>query len=524
MVDDRKCDSGGIVHSGVKGKGEVMRMNELLAIGMSFVAVGLSYGQEKPADSITDNPEIRKSVVKIFTTSREPDLARPYKKQDPEESSGSGVVIDGKRILTNNHVVRYAQRILVQPEGSSDKLKAKVVATGAGIDLAVIELEDPTFFDIHPPISFADELPEVGQGVVSYGYPLGGDALSITKGIVSRIEYAPYDSDTMGLRIQVDAALNHGNSGGPVVSGDKLVGIVFSGIDTAQNIGYLIPVEEVKAFLEDIGDGKYDSRPQLYLSLQTLENEALRSYLKMPKGWNGIVVSQGFAESSGNPLRKWDVLDIIGDHDIDDAGMVTVKPNLRLSFEYFVPKLAKEGQVEIGIIRNGEKMNVKIPVASTRHRLIRGLNGGYPSFFLVGPMQFTPVYEEHRGIDARLLAVRGSPILNRGLDEPAFEGEELVAGPFRLFAHATSKGYDAGFFPILKSVNGVQIKNLRHLVETLRDMKDEFVTFEWHDDAVESLVFKREELMNSTEEILDDNAIRAQMSDDLKDIWRGGPQ
>jgi len=203
-------------------------------------------------DSIADNPEIRKSVVKIFTTSREPDLARPYKKQDPEESSGSGVVIDGKRILTNNHVVRYAQRILVQPEGSSDKLKARVVATGAGIDLAVIELEDPAFFDTHPPITFADELPEVGQGVVSYGYPLGGDALSITKGIVSRIEYAPYDSDTMGLRIQVDAALNHGNSGGPVVSGDKLVGIVFSGIDTAQNIGYLIPIDEVKAFLEDI--------------------------------------------------------------------------------------------------------------------------------------------------------------------------------------------------------------------------------------------------------------------------------
>ncbi|MFN9993727.1 MAG: trypsin-like peptidase domain-containing protein [Phycisphaerales bacterium] len=496
-----------------------MRIGALSLIAALSLASISTQAQEKPADSIADNPEIRKSVVKIFTTSREPDLARPYKKQDPEESSGSGVVIDGKRILTNNHVVRYAQRILVQPEGSSDKLKARVVATGAGIDLAVIELEDASFFDSHPPITFADQLPEVGQGVVSYGYPLGGDALSITKGIVSRIEYAPYDSDTMGLRIQVDAALNHGNSGGPVVSGDKLVGIVFSGIDTAQNIGYLIPVDEVKAFLEDIADGRYDSRPQLYLSLQTLENDALRSFLKMPKGWNGIVVSQSFDESSGNPLRKWDVIDTIGEHDIDDAGMVTVKPNLRLSFEYFVPKLAAGGMIELGIIRAGEKMTVRVPVASTRHRVIRGLNGGYPSFFLIGPLQFTPVYEEHRGIDARLLAMRGSPILNRGLDEPAFEGEELVAGPFRMFAHATSKGYDAGFFPILKSVNGVAIKNLRHLVETLRDLKDEYVTFEWHDDAVESLVFRREELINSTEEILDDNSIRSQMSDDLKDVW-----
>jgi len=466
------------------------------------------------------SPEVRKSVVKIFTTSRDPDLAAPWNKQKAEESSGSGVVIEGNRILTNYHVVRYASRILVQPDGSSDKLEAKVVATGEGIDLAVIELQDTSFFETHPPLPISDVLPDIGDAVVSYGYPLGGDAMSVTKGIVSRIEYTAFDSDTEGLRIQVDAALNHGNSGGPVVSPDgKLVGIVFSGIDTAQNIGYLVPVEEVRAFLTDIADGTYDRRPQLFISLQTMENDALKAKLKMQKGWNGIVVTKPESEDADYPLKKWDVIDAIGEHDVDDAGMVTVRNNVRLSFNYFVPKLAEGGKVELSIIRDGEKMNVQVPVVARRNRVMKSLDGGYPSYFVLGPMSFTPVYEEHRGIDARLLASRGSPILQRMSDEPKFEGEQLVIGPYRMFTSAVSKGYDVGYFPVLKSVNGTDIKNLRHLVETVKSSTDEFLIFAWADDGVETLVFKRLELLASTDEILEDNSIRNQMSDDVKDLW-----
>jgi len=475
--------------------------------------------QPDPAP-VEASPEVRRSVVKIFTTSRDPDLAAPWNKQKAEESSGSGVVIEGNRILTNYHVVRYASRILVQPDGSSEKLKAKVVATGEGIDLAVIELEDKSFFDTHPPLPISDELPGVGDAVTSYGYPLGGDAMSVTKGIVSRIEYTSFDSDTEGLRIQVDAALNHGNSGGPVVSPEgKLVGIVFSGIDTAQNIGYLVPVEEVRAFLADIADGTYDRRPQLFISLQTLENDALRAKLKMQKGWNGIVVTKPESKDADYPLKKWDVIDAIGDHDVDDAGMVTLPNNVRLSFNYFVPKLAKDGKVELAIIRDGEKLKVNVPVVARRNSVMKSLDGGYPSYFVVGPMAFTPVYEEHRGIDARLLASRGSPILQRMSDEPRFEGEQLVIGPYRLFTAAVSKGYDIGYFPVLKSVNGTDIKNLRHLVETIKASTDEFLVFDWADDGVETLVFNREELLASTDDILEDNSIRNQMSDDVKDLW-----
>src|SRR5207244_11875002 len=93
--------------------------------------------------------------------------------------------------------------------------------------LGVLKLDDECFFDKHGTLSFDDELPRVKDSVNVYGYPTGCTELSVTQGIVSRIEYTDYYYQASGLRIQVDAALNFGNSGGPAVSNGKLVGLVF---------------------------------------------------------------------------------------------------------------------------------------------------------------------------------------------------------------------------------------------------------------------------------------------------------
>ena len=143
-----------------------------------------------------------------------------------------------------------------------------------------------------------EELPRVKDTINVYGYPTGGTELSVTQGIVSRIEYTDYYYQTTGLRIQVDAALNFGNSGGPAVSDGKLVGLVFSLIQNAQNIGYLIPVEEIQLFLKDVADGVYDGKPQLNDLVQTVENDALRQRLGLPKGINGVMVAQPYQDTS----------------------------------------------------------------------------------------------------------------------------------------------------------------------------------------------------------------------------------
>src|SRR6202020_2152058 len=231
------------------------------------------------------------------------------------------VVIEGKRILTNAHAVLYASQVQIQANAAGDKVSATVVAVAPGIDLAVLQLDDPTFFDTHPPVARASKLPHIKDAVLAYGFPTGGNSLSITKGIVSRIEFVAYNYPVSGLRIQVDAAINPGNSGGPAIAGDKMVGLAFSklGGDT-QNIGYIIPNEEVELFLKDIADGRYHGKPAMYDDLQTLENPALRDYLKVDKSVEGMVVHRPAATDASHPLKEGDVVTHIGDAPIDNQG------------------------------------------------------------------------------------------------------------------------------------------------------------------------------------------------------------
>src|SRR4029077_17417667 len=91
--------------------------------------------------------EAESAVVKVFSTMRRPDVARPWGKTSPIEAFGSGVVIEGKRILTNAHVIAYASQVQVQGNQSGDKISATVAAMDPGIDLAVLKHENETFFE-----------------------------------------------------------------------------------------------------------------------------------------------------------------------------------------------------------------------------------------------------------------------------------------------------------------------------------------------------------------------------------------
>ena len=166
------------------------------------------------------------SVVKVFSQMRLPNPVRPWVKQNPIEVMGSGVVIARNRILTNAHLVVYADEIFVQGGQGGDRVEAKVAAIGPGIDLAVLTLEDETFFAKRPPIARASKLPEITSRVAVQGFPVGGNSLSTTQGTVARIEYEIYETGTAGLRIQVDAAINPGNSGGPALVDGKMIGVI----------------------------------------------------------------------------------------------------------------------------------------------------------------------------------------------------------------------------------------------------------------------------------------------------------
>jgi S1-C subfamily serine protease len=482
----------------------------------------------QPAPAATP-AAVENSVVKVFSTMRYPDLYRPWTKQPPVDATGTGVVIEGKRILTNAHVILYASQIQVQANQAGDKISATLEMVAPGIDLAVLKLDDETFFDTHAPLARASKFPDIKDTVMAYGFPTGGTSLSITKGIVSRIEFTNYNYPVAGLDIQIDAAINPGNSGGPAVVDDKMIGLVFSRLGGGDNIGYIIPTEEIELFLKDIEDGRYDGKPAMFDDTQTIENPALRRYLNLEKSVEGIVIHQPFSTDPSYPLKEWDVVTKIGNTPIDDQGMIKLGTNLRVHFKYLVQKLARNGTVPLTIVRAGKTIEVQLPVAADRPMLLPDLRGGYPSYFVLGPLVFSTATSQFVGsfnTNANylgFLSFLGSPMVTRRGDKPAFPGEELVVVSSPFLPHKLATGYSspAGF--VVKTINGTPIKNLKHLVEVLRDSRDEFLVFTFDNRGGEAPVFSRRELLAATDEILTDNGIRAQGSPDTLAIWNEKP-
>jgi len=481
---------------------------------------------------------VESSVVKIFSTVRLPDLSKPWGKQAAREITGTGVVIEGKRILTNAHVVLYAGQVQVQGNQSGDKILARVEAIAPGIDLAVLKLDDDSFFDTRPPLVRTDTLPAIKDVVMAYGFPTGGTGLSITKGIVSRIEYTSYNYPVSGLRVQIDAAINAGNSGGPAVVEDKMIGLAYSRHGNAQNIGYIIPNEEIELFLKDIADGKYDGKPTLYDEMPTFENAALRPFLGLDPATHGAVVRLIDNPTPNYPLKKWDVITKIGDSPVDNEGKIKIGENLRVNFRYLIQKLLKDDKVPLTVLRAGKELRLDVPVEYSRPKLIPFLNGSYPAYFICGPIVFSEATEDYiaaltngasaapgasGGLGIAMiysgLSLKVSPFVTRRIDRPSTEESQLVVVPAPFFSHKLTKGYGSPAGAVVKSVNGIAIKSLRHLVEVLRDTKADFIVIEFADRGSEYLVFPRKEMIASTEEILNDNGIRTQGSPALMEVW-----
>ena len=488
----------------------------LLALSLMLPVMAAAQAQEK------GKSDVRRSVVKVFATQRWPNLFRPWQKQAPQRVVGSGVVIDEGQIVCNAHLVTYVSQIdqvdqiEVQPFDVSKKFSAKLVAFAPEIDLALLKVTSPAFRQ--PSLKLVAGLPRVNDRVSTFGFAAGGLGLATTRGIVSRIEYGP-----LGLRIAITAAPNPGFSGGPAVVENQMVGMVFGVGMPGANIGYLIPNEEIKAFLKDCADGVYHGKPKLLDSLQSMENAALRAKLGLPPETTGVLVRDPYRSDPAYPLKKGDVITRVGNHEIDNLGMVRMEEDLRLPFTYLVPKLARKQLVGLTVLRGGESKDVALPVSRKRDFVIPGLEGAHPSYFVFGPLVFSAASEDFVAALAPYLSeawsLQNSPLLSRRSDRRAFKNEQLVVVTAMLEDNST-KGYDNPSGQVVSHVNGTPIRNLRHLVETLRNSKEQYVEVEFTEKHVETLVFKRQEVLHVWKRLMLENGIREPSSADLRKVWQ----
>ncbi len=333
----------------------------LLYLFAGFIVLSLSSVLSGQSES-TQHP--RQATVKIIKTYIRPSYCVPWKMKSYSSTVGSGVIIQDKLILTNAHVVSDSTFLQVQKEDDPNTYEAEILYVGHECDLALLTVKSKDFFSQPLNLEFGG-IPELKSMVATYGYPMGGERISITEGVVSRIEIGLYSHSKKSelLTIQTDAAINAGNSGGPVIQDGRIVGIAFQAITDSNNIGYMIPVPVIKHFLDDVKDGKYDGFPDIGVFTGELLNESYREYLGMKKDQSGVVVTNVAEGSSAeNILNKGDVLLSIDGNTIANDGSIKYSFG-RIRFSIIVDEKQIGDTVVLEVLRKKHVIKTSIKLS-----------------------------------------------------------------------------------------------------------------------------------------------------------------
>jgi S1-C subfamily serine protease len=459
-----------------------------------------------PTDSIDDDDlpfdlDEYKAVVKLLVTFQEPDWVNPWSNKTAQRSTGSGCVIrrhdkgGGGVILTAAHVVANATFIQVQLANSPEKHVGKVVSVLHEVDLALVEVQEG-LEDVEPvplPLGKEVRLPKLREKVYVLGFPVGGNDLSITEGVVSRIEVQSYShSHARALAVTVDAAINSGNSGGPVLSQTTggLVGVAFQGYagSSVENQGHMVPAPVVDRFLRgweaDKDAAQKEPRlPSLGVHLQLLNSPSLRKFLKMRDGQTGVMVTHvEHGSSAEGTLQSGDVLmEVDGVKLANDGSSVFL--GQRLAMVAILQARFIGDEVPIKLLRDGEEMTKVVTLKALRQLVPRGQYDIRPPFVLVGGLLFQPLsleYLQSWGGD-----LKDAPT---HLVEEYYDG---ISGPDKkevvVLSQVLSDDVNVGFtfdsvgLDYVASVNNQPVADMEAFVEALRKGvhgADEFITLE----------------------------------------------
>ncbi|MDI6775173.1 MAG: trypsin-like peptidase domain-containing protein [Verrucomicrobiota bacterium] len=438
---------------------------------------------------------IRRSVVKIYVTIQRDDYLTPWQGGRAASASGSGFIIQGRRILTNAHIVSDVRFLEIQKDSDPRRFKARVRYIGHDCDLALLEVEDPAFFQDTLAVEFAETIPDLNDEVTVLGYPTGGDRLSITRGVLSRIDYNVYTHSGVDqhLVFQVDAAINPGNSGGPVIFEGRVIGLAFQGIAYAQNIGYAIPIPVIRHFLKDIADDKYHGYPELGVAFLETRNEALRRHLKLPPGESGVAIINvdPFGSAKGH-LRNGDILLSIDGYAIAHDGTIELAGN-RVIFHELIERKQWGETVRFEILRDGVRADIHMPLANPQDPFVyRNLYNEPPRYYITGGLVFTPLSRKY--LEAMDLSRRGGDVntlqllyysqyakidnLYANIDEFVVFARQLPH-PVNTYATDFVNG-------IVSRVNGVAIRNLADVKKAVAGPQNGFhvIRFAGNDDSL----------------------------------------
>jgi S1-C subfamily serine protease len=420
-------------------------------------------------------------VVRIENAAIQPDYRTPWNGARPTGGTGSGFLIGKNRFLTNAHVVSNATRLIIKRIDDAQPHLAKIDFIAHDCDLALLSVYEPKFFEDVEPLELAYELPLLDTEVVAVGYPVGGERLSVTRGVVSRLDFRQYSHSGVDqhLTIQIDAAINPGNSGGPVMQNGKVIGVAFQGYSgaVAQNTGYIIPTPVISRFLTDIEDGKYDHYADLAISDFAVENPAMRKALGLPDNGMGALVAHVDSDGScGGVLRRGDVLLEIDGKPIASDGFIDLGRE-RVNMNEIVERKFAGDTIKLKIWRERQEQEIDITLKRlTSYLMMANQYEKRPEYVVFAGLVFQP-------LDRNLMSA-----FNLSNDEVRYlysyySQEELykdrpeVVILTQILPDAINTHMGAFAGRVVDQVDGIKIRNLQDIIGALKKEGGDFFTF-----------------------------------------------
>ncbi len=415
----------------------------------------------------TANEAVKSSIVHVYTTSNPYDYSQPWMSEQ-EAATGSGVIIDGPRVLTNAHVIADHTFIQVRRAGEATKFVADVEAVSHSQDLAILTVADEAFFSGTKPLEIGP-LPDPGTSVVTYGFPEGGTRVTITEGVVSRIDHDTYaHSEIPHLVCQIDAAINSGSSGGPVVTDGKIVGLSFQSAEKEENIAYMIPAPIIDQFLTDWEDGALDGPPELPFSYQGMENSALRQSYGMDDTQSGILILDVPELIRGeDKMLPEDILTSIGGFKVANDGTIEFRSGQRVSLDFVHEKMQIGESIKLSLIRKGRPKDVEMVLefAKTAENYLvpRYLYDMPPQYSVVGGLIFTPFTSNLMDEKIDVMYMGMFRYFADGL-EPRSERLSQLVVIADILSDEINSGYELQVMTVIREVNGKPITSMQDVI------------------------------------------------------------
>nr|CAA6827908.1 MAG: Peptidase S1 [uncultured Thiotrichaceae bacterium] len=470
-------------------------------------------GEQTAAEKKDVKEALKDAVVHVYVVKHAYSTLSPWN-SNTRKGSGSGLIIEGGLVLTNAHVAADATFLELQRHGETKRHEAEVVYISHEADLALLRTKEKDLYKDVKPLELG-ELPEVQQDVEVYGFPIGGTTLSVTRGVVSRIEKQDYAHANENLiAVQVDAAINFGNSGGPVISDDKVVGVAMQSGFFTENIGYMIPTPILRHFLKDIKDGKQDGFGYPGFQVQSMENPAMRRKYGLNEEQTGILVHKVYENTpSEEVVEVGDIITAIDGYSIENNGTVEFRPGEYLNYTHYIDLHQLGEAVKLDVIRDSKPVELTITLDKPGKDYLLVKPNEYdkqPTYYIHGGFVFMPlnqdVMDSMDPVPASLASASMSP--------PTEELKEVVIMTKVLPADINKDHHhDAGL--VIEKINGEQFTDFNEFFEKIQSSDSDFIVLE-ADDGYQ-IVIDNKEAQEKQAAILARYGINSDRSKDLTD-------